>query len=109
MISRGGGRQLDGGYAEEVVVGRAGGIDEEGVERRPILGELPLLGELRAFVEYLGCGPPPRSSAARSGGGGRTGGGGNRLGRGRRGRRADERASPDRRGTLPHRGSGWRR
>jgi hypothetical protein len=27
-------------------------------------GELPLLAELRAFVEHLGGGPPPKSSAA---------------------------------------------
>ena len=26
-------------------------------------GELPLLAELRAFVEHLGGGPPPKSSA----------------------------------------------
>lgn len=56
--------QLDGGYAEHVVVGRAGRIDEDGVERRPVPGELPLLAELRAFVEHLKGGPPPLSSAA---------------------------------------------
>jgi len=33
-------------------------------ERRPISSELPLLRELRAFVEHLEGGPPPRSSAA---------------------------------------------
>jgi predicted dehydrogenase len=56
--------QLDGGYAEHVVVGRAGRIQEDAVERRPIAGELPLLAELRAFVEHLQGGPPPKSSAA---------------------------------------------
>ena len=56
--------QLDGGYAEAVVVGRAGSIHEDAVERRPIHGELPLLAELRAFVEHLQGGPPPLSSAA---------------------------------------------
>lgn len=56
--------QLDGGYAEAVVVGRAGSIHEDTVERRPIHGELPLLAELRAFVEHLHGGPPPLSSAA---------------------------------------------
>ena len=46
------------------MVGRAGEIEEDAVERRPITGELPLLAELRAFVEHLQGGPPPRSSAA---------------------------------------------
>ena len=32
--------------------------------KRPISTELPLLGELRAFVEHVEGGPPPRSSAA---------------------------------------------
>lgn len=56
--------QLDGGYAEEVVIARAGNIQENAVERRAITGELPLLAELRAFVRYLQGGPSPRSSAA---------------------------------------------
>jgi len=47
-----------------VIVGRAGEIEEDAVERRPISGEMPLLAELRAFVEHLRGGPPPRSSAA---------------------------------------------
>ena len=33
-------------------------------ERRPIDPEWPLLRELRAFVEHVRGGPPPRSSAA---------------------------------------------
>jgi predicted dehydrogenase len=56
--------QLDGGYAEDVVIARAGKIQEDAVERRPVTGELPLLAELRAFVEHLQGGPPPQSSAA---------------------------------------------
>lgn len=56
--------QLDGGYAESVVVGRGGSLSEDAVEHRPASGELPLLAELRAFVEHLQGGPPPRSSAA---------------------------------------------
>lgn len=56
--------QLDGGYAEHVVVGRAGKIHEDAVERRAVAGELPLLAELRAFVEHLRGGPAPPSSAA---------------------------------------------
>ena len=39
----------------------ADGIREERIETP---GELPLLAELRAFVEHLGGGPAPRSSAA---------------------------------------------
>lgn len=56
--------QLDGAEAGAVVIGRAGQIDPEGVERRPIAAEMPLLAELRAFVEHLQGGPAPRSSAA---------------------------------------------
>lgn len=56
--------QLDGGYAEDVVIARAGKIEEDAVERRPVIGELPLLAELRAFVEHLQGGPPAKSSAA---------------------------------------------
>ena len=56
--------QLDGAEAGAVVVARAGRIDADSVERRPIEDEMPLLAELRAFVEHLRGGPPPRSSAA---------------------------------------------
>lgn len=64
LVCEGGVAQLDGGYADSVVVARAGAISEEEAERRPIEGELPLLAELRAFVEHLRGGPPPLSSAA---------------------------------------------
>jgi predicted dehydrogenase len=64
LICEQGVAQLDGGYAEHVVVGRPGQLDEDGVERRPIEGDLPLLAELRAFVEHLRGGPPPLSSSA---------------------------------------------
>lgn len=64
LVCEGGVAQLDGGYAEHVIVGRAGEIEADALERRPIAGELPLLAELRAFVEHLQGGPPPRSSAA---------------------------------------------
>jgi predicted dehydrogenase len=54
---------LSDGWAEHVSVFTDGdeGVAEELVETR---GELPLLAELRTFVEHLGGGPPPRSSAA---------------------------------------------
>jgi predicted dehydrogenase len=64
LVCEGGVAQLDGGYAESVVIGRAGAIDADSVEHRPVEGELPLLAELRAFVEHLRGGPPPLSSAA---------------------------------------------
>lgn len=56
--------QLDGAEAGAIVIGRAGRIDADSVERRPIGDEMPLLAELRAFVEHLQGGPPPLSSAA---------------------------------------------
>ena len=62
LVCEGGVAQLDGGYAEHVVVGHAGRIHEDEVERRPVAGELPLLAELREFVEHLQGGPPPLSS-----------------------------------------------
>jgi predicted dehydrogenase len=54
---------LSDGWAEHVSVFTDGG---EGVaeDRVETPGELPLLAELRAFVEHLGGGPPPLSSAA---------------------------------------------
>jgi predicted dehydrogenase len=63
LVCEGGVAQLDGGYADAVVIGRAGAIDAESVERWPIDGELPLLAELRAFARHLEGGPPPLSSA----------------------------------------------
>ena len=58
---------LDDGYSPAIAVtrsedSRAGQTPES--ELRPISQELPLLRELRTFVEYLQGGPPPRSSAA---------------------------------------------
>jgi predicted dehydrogenase len=49
---------LTGGYSDHVLV--ATGPEPE---KRSISTELPLLRELRAFVEHLAGGPPPRSSA----------------------------------------------
>ena len=59
---------LSDGYADHVRVTR--GSASEGLEvfeqeeLRPITGEMPLRRELKAFLDYLGGGPPPRSSAA---------------------------------------------
>ena len=53
---------LGGGWDSHVTILRAGAESSDG-ERIETPGELPLLAELRAFVEHLGGGPPPRSSA----------------------------------------------
>ena len=54
---------LGDGWDEHVTVYRDGpdGFMEEQIQTP---GELPLLAELRSFVDYLRGGPPPRSSAA---------------------------------------------
>ncbi|MGH2958901.1 MAG: Gfo/Idh/MocA family protein [Solirubrobacterales bacterium] len=52
---------LAGGWSEEVIVRRFDGQDDQVI---PAKGELPLLGELRAFVEHVQGGPAPKSSAA---------------------------------------------
>jgi predicted dehydrogenase len=52
---------LDGGWAEEITIMRHIDASAE-PEVRAISGELPLLAELRAFVEHLEGGPAPRSS-----------------------------------------------
>ena len=63
LVCEGGVAYVDGGWAEEVrVVRDPTGTPEP--EIRPVTGELPLLAELRAFVEHLQGGPAPRSSAA---------------------------------------------
>lgn len=54
---------LAGGYDTSVLVGRHG-VDASKHEVREVSGELPLLRELRAFVNHLGGGPAPTSSAA---------------------------------------------
>lgn len=58
---------LEDGYSPGVTLTRSGnsvpGQTPES-ELRPISQELPLLRELRTFVEHLQGGPPPRSSAA---------------------------------------------
>jgi predicted dehydrogenase len=51
---------LPDGYSDHVLIATT----TPEPELRPISTELPLLRELRAFVEHLRGGPPPRSSAA---------------------------------------------
>lgn len=57
---------LDDPYRDHVLIAwngdLVGGVRPI-VEQRPISTEFPLLRELRAFVEHLNGGPPPRSSA----------------------------------------------
>lgn len=58
---------LEGGYSQDVSVTRTANFHSgqaPETELRPISQELPLLRELRTFVEHLQGGPPPRSSAA---------------------------------------------
>jgi predicted dehydrogenase len=56
---------LADGWSHHVDVFVGGGIDDEepAPERLEVSDELPLLRELRVFLEHLEGGPPPRSSA----------------------------------------------
>jgi predicted dehydrogenase len=66
LICEGGVAVLGDSYAAEVLVLRGqlqGDVSREEVHR-PVSDEMPLLGELRAFIEHLRGGPPPLSSAA---------------------------------------------
>jgi predicted dehydrogenase len=63
LVAEGGSVWLAGGFEDHIVVARGHPGDAE-LEQRPIAAEWPLLRELRAFVEHLRGGPPPRSSAA---------------------------------------------
>ena len=60
LICEHGSAWLAGGYAESIVVARPG----RDLEQRALPADLPLLRELRAFLEHVAGGPPPRSSAA---------------------------------------------
>jgi predicted dehydrogenase len=65
LVCRDGVATLSDSYADHVLVTRGqpdGGTRDE--ETRPISTEFPLLRELRAFLEHLDGGPPPKSSAA---------------------------------------------
>lgn len=58
---------MHGSYSEHVLVRRGAGLRARRggeVEKRPIGNEMPLLSELRAFVDHLHGGPPPFSSVA---------------------------------------------
>jgi predicted dehydrogenase len=65
LICRDGVATLPDPYADHVLITRGsveGNVTRD-EERRPISTKLPLLRELKAFVEHLDGGPPPRSSA----------------------------------------------
>lgn len=56
---------LRSAYEDAIEIWRPGSeLRKPAVERRAISTEWPLVRELRAFVEHLDGGPPPRSSAA---------------------------------------------
>ena len=61
LVCEGGVAWLADAYADHIAVAPTG-VGEP--EQRAISNELPLLRELRAFVEHVDGGPPPRSSAA---------------------------------------------
>jgi predicted dehydrogenase len=65
LVCRDGVATLPDPYSDHVLVTRGDILGEvtRDEETRPISTELPLLRELRAFVEYLDGGPRPRSSA----------------------------------------------
>jgi predicted dehydrogenase len=57
--------QLGGTYDDRIIIARHGPAGEKRPpDERPVSGEMPLLRELRAFLEHLAGGSPPRSSAA---------------------------------------------
>jgi hypothetical protein len=60
LCARDGVAVLQGGYSDHLLVARPG----REIERRPIGQDMPLLTQLRVFLEHLGGGPPPLSSAA---------------------------------------------
>ncbi len=67
LRGRDGSALLADAYSDHVEIRRARpgrDVEESEPERRPIPRDMPLLRELGAFVEHLGGGPPPKSSAA---------------------------------------------
>lgn len=62
LLCEGGAAWLHDSYADSIGLAR---IDQLGgePERRTISAEMPLLRELRAFVDHLSGGPPPKSGA----------------------------------------------
>ncbi len=67
LVARGGVARLDDAYSDAVEIRRGGEPRRNrplDVERRPIPAEMPLRKELTAFLDHLGGGPPPKSSAA---------------------------------------------
>jgi predicted dehydrogenase len=66
LVCDGGSALLPDAYSDHVLVVRGdpqADPDAEG-KRRPVPNEMPLLAELRVFIEHLRGGPPPRSNAS---------------------------------------------
>lgn len=64
---RDGAALLHDAYAAAIEIRRVAGREareSDPCQKRALPGEMPLLKELRSFVEYLEGGPPPRSTAA---------------------------------------------
>jgi predicted dehydrogenase len=67
LLCRDGIAELDDSHSTHVCVTRTPGgrgMAAPEIELREVPGEMPLLAELRVFVEHLAGGPPPRSAAA---------------------------------------------
>jgi predicted dehydrogenase len=64
LVCEEGAATLADGYDEALLVSRGAPERSAAPEHRPIDPEWPLLRELRAFVEHVRGGPPPRTSAA---------------------------------------------
>jgi predicted dehydrogenase len=57
--------QLGGSYDDRISIAEGNPAGVRGAPyHQPVAGEMPLLRELRAFLDHLRGGPPPRSSAA---------------------------------------------
>jgi len=64
LICEGGVAIVNDSWSDQLTIARVGpSPNEPEIIKRAISNELPLLRELRCFVEHLAGGPPPRSSA----------------------------------------------
>lgn len=61
LYCRDGVAHLDDSYSEQITISRS--TADASVEKLPFLQEMPLLAELKAFVNHVAGGPAPKSSA----------------------------------------------
>lgn len=61
LYCRDGVAHLDDSYSEHITISR--GNDEALIEKMPFLQEMPLLAELKVFIDHVEGGPSPKSSA----------------------------------------------